>query len=206
MNVGIFPSSSTVFTTQSCFWKSTLPIIRRRLKSEDHDLYSTFFSDIIQAIPSALTQQTILGSLVASLKTLPSSLDASPCQRGVVKQEANLLRKIVGPLNSKSQESWENTSAVFLNREWDEGRGRYLVCWAAGAGADTVDTAGVISTSFLVSYIRADKFTFCTQFQLFKFFYLKSSISGLLRNTSNTLYFCSINVCWHDHQLHISSN
>jgi telomere length regulation protein len=194
VNVGIFPSSSTIFTTQSCFWKSTLPTIRRRLKSED-DSYSTFFSDIIQAIPSALTQQTILGSLLASLKKLPFSLDASPRQRGVVKQEANLLREIVGRLNSKSQELWENTSAVFLNREWDEGCGRYLVCWAAGAGADAVDTAGVISTSLSVSYVRADKF------QLSKFSYPKSSISGLLRNILNTPYFCSINVCWHDHQL-----
>jgi telomere length regulation protein len=107
-------------------------------------LYSTFFSDIIQALPSALTQQTILGSLLVSLKKLPPSLDPSPRQRGVVKQEASLLREIVGRLDPKSQELWENVSAVMLNREWDEDRGRFFVCWAAGASADSVDTAGMI--------------------------------------------------------------
>jgi telomere length regulation protein len=62
----------------------------------------------------------------------------------MVKREAYMLRKIVGPLNSRSKELWVNLLAVVLNREWDEGFGRIFVCWAAGIG-DVVDTECEIS-------------------------------------------------------------
>lgn len=159
MNVGIFPCSSTISTAQPCFWKATLSIIRRRINSGGCSLYSTFFSDIIQAIPSAMTQQAIIGSLLSSLKKLPFSLDPSPSQRAIVKQEANLLCNIVGRLDSKSHELWENIFAIILTREWNEDRGRFFVCWTAGAGIDDVDkdTAGYVHLLY-VPNISLNKF------------------------------------------------
>jgi telomere length regulation protein len=184
-NVGVFPPSSTTSPAQPCFWKSTLPIIRHRLKLKDDDSYSSFFSDVIQSIPSSLTQQTILGSLLSSLNEFPSSLGPSPSQRGIVKREAALLRNIVGCLNPQSQELWENVSAVILNREWDEGRGRIFVCWTAGANADAVDTSGE-NSSFTDVTSRLRSLPYAFVFQLLKFFSPKSSMSGLLQTTLNT--------------------
>jgi telomere length regulation protein len=155
VNVGVFVSTSSTSPSQPSFWKSTLPIIRRRLRSEDHTSYSLFFSDVIQSNPSALTQQAILGSLLASLKGLATKLDPSPRQRALVKREASVLRNIVGPLNSQSLELWENVSAVFLNRQWDEGRARVIVCWIAGFDSDAVDTEGDISSPLLDLQHRA---------------------------------------------------
>jgi telomere length regulation protein len=149
VNVGVFVSTSSTSPSQPSFWKLTLPIIRRRLGSEDHTSYSLFFSDVIQSIPSALTQQAILGSLLASLKGLVTKLDPSPHQRALVKREASVLRNIAGTLNSQSQELWENVSAVMLNRQWDEGHARVFVCWIAGFDSDTMDTDGDISSHLL---------------------------------------------------------
>jgi telomere length regulation protein len=146
VNVGVFVSTSSTSPSQPSFWKSTLPIIRRRLGSEDHTSYSLFLSDVIQSIPSALTQQAILGSLLASLKQLAMKLDPSSHQRALVKREASMLRSIIGPLNAQSQELWENMSAVILNRQWDEGRARMIVCWIAGFDSDALDTEGNISS------------------------------------------------------------
>jgi telomere length regulation protein len=187
VNVGVFAPTSSTSPSQPSFWKSTLPIIRRRLRFEDHTLYSLFFSDVIQSIPSALTQQAILGSLLSSLDRLPTRLDPSPYHRALAKREAGVLRNIVGPLNSQSQELWENVSTVILGRQWDVGRGRVFVCWTAGVESNAVDTEGDISLHPLGLRHRSHLRMLCF-YQLLKFCCLKSSIFGLPQNTSSIRY------------------
>ena len=104
----------------------------------------------------------ILGSLLSSLIELPTKLDVSPHQRALIKREANVLRKIVGPLNSQSQELWDNVSSVFLNREWNEGHGRVFVCWTAGADNGVVDTEGDFSALDFVTWASKSAVSPCS--------------------------------------------
>jgi telomere length regulation protein len=127
-------------------------MIHHRLRSEDYASYSLFFSELLQSIPSALTQQTIVGSLLSSLNRI-MSLDPSSRQRALVKQEAALLHGIVGPLNPRSRELWDNVTAVILNRKWDEGYARVFVCWTAGAGKDALNAEGDISVHLFLDNI-----------------------------------------------------
>jgi hypothetical protein len=117
-------------------------------------------------------------------------LDPAPRQKALVKREAALLCAVVGPLNTQSQELWDNVSAVILNREWNEGHARVFVCWAAGADQNTVDAEGNDST-----YLFFDDFgAHMSAFQLLKFSFPRPSMFGLPQNMSNILYSGSIDV------------
>jgi telomere length regulation protein len=48
-----------------------------------------------------------------------------------VNREAILLRNVVGELTIEQREMWASISAAAIHQEWDVGRARILVCWAA---------------------------------------------------------------------------
>ena len=66
-------------------------------------------------------------------------LDDSPKHRSWIRREAAFVRDIIGPLNAKSRELWEIVSAVTLDRDWDDDRGRIMLCWAAGNSGPSAD-------------------------------------------------------------------
>lgn len=119
-----------------------MPIISRRLYSQGRIAYASLFSQVLQSVPSAMTQQTIFVSLLATIDVLKSPLDPSTLQRAVIKRNAALLQDIVGRPSSETQELWENVSAVLLDRPWNESVARVLACWVAGAGSREVDYEG----------------------------------------------------------------
>ena len=148
MNLGVFPLSELVSPSQPSFWHSTVTEIRQRFRSGGHELYSKLLRDVIQSIPTAMTQQAIIGSLFSSLNINLKSeniLDSSPTHRSWIKREAAFIRDIIGTLNVQSRELWENVSAVTLNRDWEGDRGRILLCWAAGNSGPTTDFGCEIS-------------------------------------------------------------
>ncbi|EGN95974.1 hypothetical protein SERLA73DRAFT_170414 [Serpula lacrymans var. lacrymans S7.3] len=133
VNVGVFPPTQPTTPSQPSFFYVTLPTIRSRLENDTPGQYSAFWNDIIRFIPSVLTQQAILTSLLSSLSRPPTSL-LSPLSvdRGIVKREAILLRGVVGRFEPQS-EVWNSILAIAFGREWNEFHARILVCWAAQA-------------------------------------------------------------------------
>jgi telomere length regulation protein len=127
---------------------SNLPTIRARLETEDRHVYATYWSEVILSLPSTFTLQAIVASLFSSLSGLSSGIDPSPHQRTLVKREAALLREIVAPLKVENQELWDCISALILGRDWSEGHGRILTCWAAGTYTDGADQEGMCMSSF----------------------------------------------------------
>ena len=148
VRLGVFPPTRPTSRSQPSFFQINLPIIRARFQAESYHSYSAYWSDIILSLPSTFTLQAILTSLFSSLSELSSGLDSSLPQRALVKQEATLLRRLIGPLNVQNDELWECASALFLGREWNEGHGRIFACWAAGCDKDTVDNESEMTLYF----------------------------------------------------------
>ena len=152
MNIGVFPLSEPVSPSQPSFWHSTVTTMRQRFQSGGRELYSKMLCDVIQNVPTAMTQQAIIGSLFSSLnRNLKSQniLDDSPKYRSWIKREATFVCDTIGSLNAQSIELWENVSAVTLNRDWEGDRGRILLCWAAGNSGPSADLGCEISRSRL---------------------------------------------------------
>ena len=63
-----------------------------------------------------------------SFKTAPNQTKPDPS----IKDDALLLKTLVGPLTSLREEIWTVLSTIMLSREWSEAHARILVCWAAG--------------------------------------------------------------------------
>jgi len=138
VGVGIFPSSPPVARSQPSFFQSTLPVIRKRLRScSESDDYSNFWNDIFLAIPSSMSLQSILTSLLASM-TLSVTLIDPPTNgansiRSGVRREAAILSGLVGKLTTEKSELWEiATSLLTTTRDWPEAYARVFVCWASG--------------------------------------------------------------------------
>ncbi|KAL0947125.1 hypothetical protein HGRIS_013257 [Hohenbuehelia grisea] len=130
-NLGVFPSSSSVPPSQPSFFRSTSHEIRERLNGEHSAAYSQFWNDTFNNLPSFFTSQTILTSLLLSL--FETGLDSTPevVQRATIKQEACLLRRLVGNLHVDQTELWQLISTILLRREWSSSHGRLLVCWTS---------------------------------------------------------------------------
>lgn len=137
VNVGIFPPSLPIARSQPSFFHTSLPAIRRRLKSDNSKPYSDYWSAIILAIPSSHTLQSILTSIFASLLVVNSPTDTSPTSRARVKQEASLLNGLIGLITPDKPELWEIGTNLFTNRDWPESHARIFVCWLSGGSQST---------------------------------------------------------------------
>ncbi|KAF7970737.1 hypothetical protein HWV62_23130 [Athelia sp. TMB] len=133
VNVGLFPA----------FWAPVLPAVRRRLRGEGAAEYARLWAAVLRALPSAMAQQRVFAALLAALDAdvVHAPLGPSVRERAAVRREAALVRGVFGPLGGA--EMWENAGAVVLDRAWDAGVARVVVCWVAGAGAnEDVDYEG----------------------------------------------------------------
>ena len=160
-NHGVFPPTPPVSRTQPSFFQVTSSAIHARLASEDAVAYSCFWASLFTKLPSSLTLQSILTSLLASIPPLQHGTDDVPSQRALVRQKARLLNGIVGSITPKKEELWESACAIITRRKWDIGMARVVVCWlSGGAGNEKVDDQGMFARPG--HPLRSH--SFCTQF------------------------------------------
>lgn len=142
MNIGAFPPSPPNIPSQPSFFASALPAIRDRLSGgPDTSSYSDFWAELLSSLSSSLTVQSIGTSLFGHVIRIESALDPSPRIRALVKGESELLRGLMGSLNTKN-ELWDNIVAIILGREWPEGHARVFACWAATSQVGVADEDG----------------------------------------------------------------
>lgn len=137
VNLGIFPSSLPVARSQPSFFHTSLPSIRRRLKSDSSKPYSDYWSALIIAIPSSHTLQSILTSIFSSLLVIEPPTDTVPTSRSHVKQEASLLNSLIGSITPDKPELWEIGTSLMTSRDWAESHARIFVCWLSGGSQST---------------------------------------------------------------------
>jgi telomere length regulation protein len=142
VKLGVFPPAPPTLQSQPSFFGATLSTIRARLRGADWQTYSEFWSDVILSLPSTFVLRAVLTSLFSYLFTPSSGLDSSPSQRGLVKREATLLKRLAGRLSIENGELWECVTALILSRDWDVGRARIFICWLAGCDGDDVNEEG----------------------------------------------------------------
>jgi hypothetical protein len=130
IQTGSFPLQSTdPFGTS--FFRCTLPKIHRRLRGQDSRAYSDAWSSIFLSLPSS-AMRTFLTSLVSTLPVEQNPLERTDRARRSVKDQARLLRSLLGPLGPDQDELWGVVSSVLIVRNWNEHVARVLVCWASG--------------------------------------------------------------------------
>ncbi|CCM02859.1 uncharacterized protein FIBRA_04971 [Fibroporia radiculosa] len=144
VNIGLFTHSRLASLSQPAFFEVTLPVVRTRLSYPDES-YAEFWQQIILSLPSYQTRHSIILSLLSSLAEISPSLDTSTSARSLVKREAQLLKGLLGRLDTDNGEVLDAFSAIALGREWSEGRARIFACWAAGAESSTADIEGLES-------------------------------------------------------------
>ncbi|KAM5539117.1 hypothetical protein V8D89_007340 [Ganoderma adspersum] len=133
VNVGVFPPTVPISPAQPSFFRSALAIIRAHLGRTGSQNYSAFWVELLGSLPSSQALRSILASLLSCLRVEDIVLDPSPRSRARVKQEAHLLKSLVGPITKANTELSECLSAVALGRTWSEGHARAFAYWAAGA-------------------------------------------------------------------------
>ncbi|KAF5386639.1 hypothetical protein D9615_001839 [Tricholomella constricta] len=132
VNMGAFPAVPPNSRSQPSFFHVTTPTIRARLAADDVSLYSTMWSTLFLGLPSSLTLQSILTSLLASLPPSAHATQGTPFQRAVVKNKAKFLNGITGSITPEKEELWESTIAIIQGKDWDIGQARVFVCWLSG--------------------------------------------------------------------------
>ena len=137
-NVGVFPPTPPVERSRPSFWRSTLPIIRRKLNNRD---YACAWSELLAAIPATTTTQIILVSLFAALEVNEKGTDGSAPQRALVKREARVLVGVLGYATKDSQIR-DLAFGIMLGKEWKEMHARIFVCWTASASWDGTNIEG----------------------------------------------------------------
>lgn len=146
VHVGAFPSSAHPSPSQSSFFHSALPSLRRRLQDKESKSYQKLWNRIIVSLPSVLTQQAILTSLFSSF-ALESPLGVSARDRGIVRREAALLCDVVGDIVPQD-DLWNSLISVILARSWGENHSRVFVCWlASGTQSSQGDLCSLPSPS-----------------------------------------------------------
>jgi len=152
VNVGVFPSSTYLSPSQPSFFRSALPLIRRRLRKVDGNAehYTRLWNCIVSSLPSMFTQQTIVGSLFASLTVLELLLGTSAHDRGIISREAHLSRAMFGEA-SPDVDNWQAITAIILTRTWSQNHARLFVCWMAASQ----HTQGEISLDVVLSKFDA---------------------------------------------------
>lgn len=132
MNVGIFPPSLPIARSQPSFFYTSLPSIRRRLRSDNSKPYSDYWSALTLSIPSSHTLQSILTSAFTSLLVIELSTDTTPATRTHIKQEASLMNGLIGSVTPDKPELWEIWTSLLTSRDWAESHARIFVCWLSG--------------------------------------------------------------------------
>ncbi|KAG6337216.1 hypothetical protein ID866_1888 [Astraeus odoratus] len=132
VNVGAFPSLVNLSPSQPSFFRSTMPLIRRRLHGEygSPEAYKKLWNTLMFSLPSVLTQQSIVTSLFSSLTVLDRPLGTTAFDRGIISKEALLLHDVLGEM-SPDMDSWNIIIAAILNRTWNPNHARVFVCWLA---------------------------------------------------------------------------
>ncbi|KAI6109141.1 telomere length regulation protein-domain-containing protein [Pisolithus croceorrhizus] len=127
VGVGMFPSSTHLSPSQPSFFRSTLLVIRQRLRENgsSSQAYKSLWSTLMSSLPSLLTQQAVVGSLFASLESM-SVPDA--CNGSTISREALLLQGVLGEASSDTN-FWQVITAVILTRTWSQNHARLFVCW-----------------------------------------------------------------------------
>ncbi|KAI5899883.1 uncharacterized protein SCHCODRAFT_02561678 [Schizophyllum commune H4-8] len=138
-NVGVFPPTPPVERSRPSFWRTTLPIIRRKL---DNKKYAHAWSELLAAIPATTTTQIILVSLFAALEVNEKGTDGSAPQRALVKREARVLVGVLGYATKDSQIR-DLAFGIMLGKEWKELHGRIFVCWTASASWNGTNIEGL---------------------------------------------------------------
>ncbi|KAL5519659.1 TEL2 [Sanghuangporus vaninii] len=131
VNVGLFPSTTSLSPSQTSFPSVTLSTIRSRIVSFSggtRESYICVWREVFVSLPTSLFCK-VLASFVAHLMKLPDDLDSSNESRSLVKREALLLSRILGNLEGED-EKWLSISSTFLVRSWSIAKARILVCWA----------------------------------------------------------------------------
>jgi telomere length regulation protein len=114
------------------FWQTNLPIIRQKILGlAEPDSYCKAWQKLILEIPSSLTLQSVLISILASLERADPPTDSSTEMRAQVKLEARLLTAVLGRLSEDDNQLWEVATGLILNRDWEESYARIFVCWLA---------------------------------------------------------------------------
>jgi telomere length regulation protein len=158
VNVGIFPPSLPIARSQLSFFHTSLPSIRRRLKSDNSKPYSDYWSAVILAIPSSHTLQSILTCIFASLLVIEPSTDTAPTSRACVKQEASLLNGLIGLITPDIPELWEIGTSLLTSRDWPESHARIFICWFSGGSQSTRVSLKGSSFSSLKMIVTTNRF------------------------------------------------
>lgn len=153
-NVGAFPPAPPAARSQPSFWRSTLPVMRRKLGNGD---YARTVSELVAAIPSTTTTQIVLVSLFAALDVNGKGTDGTSQRRALIKQEALVLAGILG-YASKDSQIRDLAFGIMLRREWKETHARIFVCWTASSSWDGTNIEGLerLLTNVLDLWSTAD--------------------------------------------------
>lgn len=156
INIGLFPSTSTLAPSQTSFFAVTLSTIRTRFEtlSGTHlEAYSKLWIDLWDSLPITLLS-TVYTSLFTNLSLIPDSFDTSSECRGLVKREARFVSRLFGFLEDEEDERWQSATSVLLTRTWDITIARILVTWAAISDENGEDI-GILFTLFRLTYFAA---------------------------------------------------
>jgi hypothetical protein len=141
--LGAFPSSAPSLASQTSYFSATLPNIRTRLEGDGASDYTTFWSTLLLAVGSTTVTQSMVTSLIGHLTIVPLSLGASTEMRRVVKQEAQILRKLTG---DGDQDLVETMCSVALAKDWNEGHARVIVCSLSESEGTSQDEGNSLTT------------------------------------------------------------
>lgn len=133
VNIGAFPSNSSLNPSEPSFFAICLPEVRHHV---EYPSYQTVWKQIFDGLPSSAILQSIFVSLFSSIHSVPP-LDSSLSTRRLVKSEAALLRAVMGGLSPENRDLWDVVLGVSQIRDFGEGRARVLACWVASSATDT---------------------------------------------------------------------
>ncbi|KAJ8462624.1 hypothetical protein ONZ45_g17871 [Pleurotus djamor] len=162
-------------------------------------------------IPQLLEHGVYLNNLCVRSEELIYTLACAPLGDGQttkpdpsIKDDALLLKTLVGPLTSLREEIWTVLSTIMLSREWGEVHARILVCWAAGANESNMDEDALAilldrivdtwSSSDHIKYSLLSQHQYATSLLLLTVSYFSPSSSHLTSLARSSAFISAISV------------
>ncbi|KAJ8517540.1 hypothetical protein ONZ45_g5285 [Pleurotus djamor] len=149
-------------------------------------------------ITTDIPRSALLTSI--SFKTAPDRNRPDPS----IKDDALLLKTLVGPLNSLREEIWTVLATIMLSREWSEAHARILVCWAAGTNESNMDEDALAilldrivdtwSSSDHIKYSLLSQHQYVTSLLLLTVSYFSPSSSHLTSLARSSAFISAISV------------